>query len=1200
MIFSKKKKILSAMLSLAMIGTMVASVPFTASADTTTATPAVGVSYSTQIQSIGWQAAVADGALSGTVGKAKRLEAIKINLTNAPKGASITYKTQVQSFGWQAAVSDGAVSGTVGKAKRLETIKITLSGMPGYSVKYQVQGQSYGWQAAVSTENGTAIDSAASAGTVGLAKRLEAIKITIVKDPVTTVSVASVTAATAQTLAVKFSGAVADTSKYTFKTVKGTTTLTDLSTSFTATWSADKTTATLSYNANMPADTYTVTAASTGTDLSTTSNSGSAVVTAQTVTKITIPSKSLIRYSLNSGTAGSPAWTYGASFSYKIYDQYGTDITSSISLSSLSINAVVGSKSYAYTSGGSAGTYGTITQPSTTAGTLQVNNGTSDYASTDTTGVISIVYGATGVNTSATVNLVAAASVASVTFGANILPTGYTTIQKGLSPAVTVPITVVDQYGNTVTDSTVLGASLQVISSDTTYAPKGDFAFTTDANGNAEITFATTDIGSAETIVLTLVNTTSGSSWSKSFNVVLAATPSKIAIGDFSNSIIAAGDSVALPMTITDQFGNTMTKAQIASNAALIKTWFTNTTFFNTADTWGVDTNPSSSTYGDFIGTVAGLGVATRTEVLVFNSYTSSNTAGNLVTKTVTVSDARIGNYVSNSATVNLMQGASQDTEFAFKDQYGAAISYGNVIDNPSKTVSPDYDDYAYTVALTKLSGDNGCVTLDSSKLPAGYSAAVMGTATGDTANYYGYTSADVSTAKDIKLLSNSAKTGSYKLTITLTDTTTSTTASSATQIINVVANNTTGLTYSVAAIPTIAGDTAHTASSLDAYAQKIAVSAVDASGNTYVVNPNDVLSATSSDTSIASTSTSADVNTGSFYVAGAQLSLKYSSDQSTTITVLVNTQDGIKTLTGTVKVGIAAPVINKVDVLTAALDNTTSGTYATSLQTSSISAYTEDLAYSFSNVLIKAGAVTTSFHAVGQDQYGVWSNLNTGITEPATANTATISVNSTNMAPVSEFSMATGTTLVAAHYAAGLTDGTINATVIAGSGSKQIAIVVAEDVGTAPAAPAYTINYAAGTTTQVIPTTVEYSTSAAFAGATVGTGVAIALTPGTDEYFRVKATSTTPVGLIQHLVVAAAPALGTITTAAQTATEAVLVGGTAIVTADGYEYTTDGTTWSALTTGKTFDLSVAGTLKVRKAATSTTFASALSGNLNT
>ena len=188
------------------------------------------VAYDTHVQTYGWQKEVKDGAVSGTTGEAKRLEAIKIQLTGeasekydvyysvhaqtfgwldwakngepagtagygkrlegikillvpkgelAPgatqnayveKGITVQYRTHVQTYGWQNYVSDGTVSGTTGQAKRLEGIQISLGNQNcSGSIEYSVHVQTYGWQGYVS--NGSV------AGTTGQAKRLEAIKI---------------------------------------------------------------------------------------------------------------------------------------------------------------------------------------------------------------------------------------------------------------------------------------------------------------------------------------------------------------------------------------------------------------------------------------------------------------------------------------------------------------------------------------------------------------------------------------------------------------------------------------------------------------------------------------------------------------------------------------------------------------------------------------------------------------------------------------------------------------------------------------------------------------------------------------------------------------------------------------------------------------------------------------------------------------
>ena len=87
-----------------------------------------GVSYSSQVQNIGWQLPVSDGQISGTIGNNLRLEALKINLTgNLSKYFSISYRAHVENIGWEPFVTDGIISGTVGKGLRIEAIEIQIT-----------------------------------------------------------------------------------------------------------------------------------------------------------------------------------------------------------------------------------------------------------------------------------------------------------------------------------------------------------------------------------------------------------------------------------------------------------------------------------------------------------------------------------------------------------------------------------------------------------------------------------------------------------------------------------------------------------------------------------------------------------------------------------------------------------------------------------------------------------------------------------------------------------------------------------------------------------------------------------------------------------------------------------------------------------------------------------------------------------------
>ena len=133
------------------------------------------VVYKTHVQNDGWQRWRYNGQMSGTSGRALRLEGIRINLSNKPCDGGIEYKTHVQNIGWQDWVSDGVMSGTSGRSLRLEAICIELTGDMAnqYDVYYRVHAQDYGWLGWA--KNG------ASAGTAGYSKRLEGIQIVLVK-----------------------------------------------------------------------------------------------------------------------------------------------------------------------------------------------------------------------------------------------------------------------------------------------------------------------------------------------------------------------------------------------------------------------------------------------------------------------------------------------------------------------------------------------------------------------------------------------------------------------------------------------------------------------------------------------------------------------------------------------------------------------------------------------------------------------------------------------------------------------------------------------------------------------------------------------------------------------------------------------------------------------------------------------------------
>jgi hypothetical protein len=781
-----------------------------------------------------------------------------------------------------------------------------------------------------------------------------------VKVTVSALEVTTVKADTAKSLQVTFNGPVADTSKVTFNVTKGDTTQTAVS-GLTTTWNTDKTVATLTQDSNLTATNYTVTVK--GDNVSATKNSGTVKVEAQKVAKIEITSKDLIKGTSVNGVVST------ASFTYKVTDQYGTDITKTVPSSKISASSVVGSTQITPSLDPAKG-IGTIAKTGT------------GYVDTDKTAVVTLVNSDTGVNATATLDIVAAASVSDFTFGTDKFPTGKTQVETGLSTADTIPVTAKDQYSNTITSASVLNTALNPISSN----PNVSFKFDTDSNGNTILNVDTSALTDKATVVLTLVNTTTGKTWSKTFDIVKPAQANSVVVGDFDKTTIAAGDKVALPITVKDQFGNELTKDQIVAQRKTIQGWITGQDSTVTDATGGVhnilsgssnkiaiDYDKSSKTYGELVFTTNYPG----TLAFVFA------TPGGAQTKTLEVKAARVISSIGKGKDVTLLQGANTGIKFGLVDQYGDTIDNDTVVSGNTATKT------SYKVEITKTSGDDNGVSLDSNTTTL-------------TRTY-----TDAANVGSIKVYSNSTKTGTYKVTLSLLDTTDASNPieiSSASTNVVLSKNNVTGLTYSVADIPTLNGEpnctadtnfaagvtldstTGNSADEPSAYAQKVKVSAKDASGNDYVINNGDIIDVKSSSANFL---TKKDAGTGDWYVvAKRNVPLDNGKDTaSTTLTITINTLDGVQKVTKTVLASNKAPIAQKLRVVNSALtDPTTDASGKT------------DVSYiTFGS---KAQAIAgTTVNVIALDQYGVWTNVAT-----APADTITTYVNSTDKAPTGAY----------------------------------------------------------------------------------------------------------------------------------------------------------------------------------------------------
>lgn len=120
----------------------------------------------------GWTKSVGNGEIVGTTGKAKTLEALKIDVPSQLTG-SVSYSVHVSNVGWMNSVTDNATAGIIGQGQKLEAIKISLTGdlSKYFDIWYRAHVEQYGWLGW--TKNGNA------AGTGSLSYRMEALQIKI-------------------------------------------------------------------------------------------------------------------------------------------------------------------------------------------------------------------------------------------------------------------------------------------------------------------------------------------------------------------------------------------------------------------------------------------------------------------------------------------------------------------------------------------------------------------------------------------------------------------------------------------------------------------------------------------------------------------------------------------------------------------------------------------------------------------------------------------------------------------------------------------------------------------------------------------------------------------------------------------------------------------------------------------------------------
>ncbi len=133
--------------------------------------PEMTIVYRVYFSGLGWLSAQT-GAVDDTTEVGHLLEAVAVDLENAPPGTAIQYRVHVQGYGWMDWVNGGGIAGLPESELRLEAIQVRPINWPsGWRLQYEAHVQGLGWMGWLNAPD--------VAGTVGQSLRVEALRFRI-------------------------------------------------------------------------------------------------------------------------------------------------------------------------------------------------------------------------------------------------------------------------------------------------------------------------------------------------------------------------------------------------------------------------------------------------------------------------------------------------------------------------------------------------------------------------------------------------------------------------------------------------------------------------------------------------------------------------------------------------------------------------------------------------------------------------------------------------------------------------------------------------------------------------------------------------------------------------------------------------------------------------------------------------------------
>lgn len=500
----------------------------------------------------------------------------------------------------------------------------------------------------------------------------------------TALVVKSVSAINAKTLEVTFNTAVAeeDQAEATFDVKRGT-----IATTVEATWAEDGKSVELARATNLIAGTYTVTVG--GLEFAEGANVGTVEVETQKIASLEITTENVVRDG-------------AARLDYKVYDQYGEELTRNANVFNWTVVNTTDITRLA--------------EPNPTGvAYLEIDTDGSD---TTTNGVavatnVGDVLRVTGILASdPTVKVVKEVTVSNVfvesfELGEVVLPEGETrlNLNAGAAYDVEVSYTASTNYGDDVKLAAGTGATIDgitFISSNTTLITLANTAV--NAEGKLTLEVAQNQSGKA---TITALNNNTGDTSSIQLEVFAAKEANT---AEFGESMIIDGDATTrkLPVTFFDQFGDEM-----AANAVTNLDLTTVGSVFNVAVS-----GAGTLTVGNVSADGKDITFSAATKGTYTLTLTNKNTGAQSST-TVEVLEERLPNelVVATTPTTTIVATESTTVKFEVIDQYGKKMTA---------------DKAGYEVKVTKESGADTKLTAPLAVLGANGSGLAISAAVAD------------------------------------------------------------------------------------------------------------------------------------------------------------------------------------------------------------------------------------------------------------------------------------------------------------------------------------------------------------------------------------------------------------------------------------------------------------------------------------